>query len=247
MTARRLRAPATDGGLLAEPPLDDGRRSGRRQCGPAVCLGLRLPGSTGELAPNPDPTRGPRARPRIPPPSWPPTPAETLERSGRRPSSSPGISPSCFIPASGSRISRRRRSPDPVGGLALNLIVDNDIPKSASIRVPRFVGGRIGTVAVEFDEWQGEIPYEDWKVRDESMFATFARSSPGGPRGAGCGSVARRLLASRRRATRRGRHPGPPILPGPPRGRGNPGAFPTWSFPSGPSARPRVSSGSPRT
>ena len=26
---------------------------------------------------------------------------------------------------------------------------------------------------VEFDEWQGEIPYEDWNVRDESLFASF--------------------------------------------------------------------------
>src|SRR5262249_39522299 len=60
------------------------------------------------------------------------------------------------------------------GGLALNLIVDNDIPKAASIRVPAVRDGLLRTVPVEFDEWQGEIPYEDWRVGDESLFSSFA-------------------------------------------------------------------------
>ncbi len=59
------------------------------------------------------------------------------------------------------------------GGISLNLIVDNDIPKDSSIRVPTLRDGRVRTVAVEFDEWQGEIPYEDWKVRHESSFEAF--------------------------------------------------------------------------
>ena len=45
-------------------------------------------------------------------------------------------------------------------------------------------------MAVDFDQWQGEIPYEDWKVRDESMFATFA----GPAREALAGAVADPLL-----------------------------------------------------
>ncbi len=59
------------------------------------------------------------------------------------------------------------------GGVSLNLIVDNDLPKDSAIRVPAFEDGRLRAVAVEFDRWPGEIPFEDWDVGDESMFASF--------------------------------------------------------------------------
>ncbi|MDB5352923.1 MAG: hypothetical protein JWN86_4170 [Planctomycetota bacterium] len=61
------------------------------------------------------------------------------------------------------------------GGTALNLIVDNDIPKSSTIRVPHAVGSRLQSAFVEFDAWSGEVPYEDWTVADESLFASFGR------------------------------------------------------------------------
>ncbi len=60
------------------------------------------------------------------------------------------------------------------GGLGINLIVDNDIPKSSSIRVPTLVDRQLRTVRVEFDQWKGEAPYEDLIVRDESLFRSFA-------------------------------------------------------------------------
>lgn len=59
-------------------------------------------------------------------------------------------------------------------GVGLNLIVDNDIPKSASIRVPRLDPRGIQINRVEFDEWGGEVPFEEMLVRDEPRFATFA-------------------------------------------------------------------------
>ncbi len=56
----------------------------------------------------------------------------------------------------------------------LNLIVDDDIPKGASIRIPRLdADGELRTTAVDFDEWALQTPYEDWRVRDERRFATF--------------------------------------------------------------------------
>lgn len=58
-------------------------------------------------------------------------------------------------------------------GLALNLIVDNDIPKSSSIRLPLLDDGRLRTRLVEFDPWTEEVPYEDWAVRDERVFESF--------------------------------------------------------------------------
>ena len=60
-----------------------------------------------------------------------------------------------------------------VGGTALNLVVDNDIPKGPSIRVPREDHGRLRIDPVEFDDWAGEIPFEDLQVLDERRFATF--------------------------------------------------------------------------
>jgi hypothetical protein len=59
------------------------------------------------------------------------------------------------------------------GGVALNLLVDNDNLKRASIRVPDLRDG-LHVRQVPFDEWAGEVPYEELKVRDEALFASFA-------------------------------------------------------------------------
>jgi hypothetical protein len=56
---------------------------------------------------------------------------------------------------------------------ALNLIVDDDIPKGASVRVPVRSGGLLRATHIEFDEWLGEQAYEEWRVRDETLFASF--------------------------------------------------------------------------
>src|SRR5262249_37691559 len=60
------------------------------------------------------------------------------------------------------------------GSLGLNLIVDNDVPKSAAVRVPHRDGNELRSRLVDFDEWGGEAPFEDLRVRDEARFATFA-------------------------------------------------------------------------
>jgi hypothetical protein len=58
--------------------------------------------------------------------------------------------------------------------IALNLIVDNDVPKSCVVKVPGRDAGGLRVDRVAFDEWAGEVPYEDLDVADESLFATFA-------------------------------------------------------------------------
>ena len=60
-----------------------------------------------------------------------------------------------------------------VAGRGLNLIVDNDIPKSTTIKVPTGAIEGLRFKSVEFDQWADEIPYEDWSVLDESTFAKF--------------------------------------------------------------------------
>jgi hypothetical protein len=59
-------------------------------------------------------------------------------------------------------------------GVGLNLIVDDDIPKASSIRVPIVVGDSVRLTRVEFDRWGGDVPFEDLAVGDERLFATFA-------------------------------------------------------------------------
>ena len=60
------------------------------------------------------------------------------------------------------------------GGVGLNLIVDNDIPKSTSIAVPMARPGSIRLSRVEFDRWGGDAPFEDSPVLDEACFSSFA-------------------------------------------------------------------------
>ncbi|MBY0461341.1 MAG: hypothetical protein K2V38_28830, partial [Gemmataceae bacterium] len=69
-----------------------------------------------------------------------------------------------------------------VGGIPLNLVVDNDTLKSASLRLPAFTSGDPRSVRLEslnFDAFAGETPYEDRAVRDPELFRTFpARAAP---------------------------------------------------------------------
>ncbi len=64
-----------------------------------------------------------------------------------------------------------------VGGVPLNLVVDNDTLKSAALRVPHLSGGgpKANVDAVPFDRLDGETPYEDRRVLDPECFRTFPR------------------------------------------------------------------------
>jgi hypothetical protein len=175
MTARRLRAPATDGGLLVDPPWGE-------VLGLATANTDRLSAWDYDVQGRPATRLRAQARGEIQQLA-----REFLRRHGLAddpgavasadlsevPLIVTGHQPELFHPGvwvknfAASAIARS------CGGLALNLIVDNDIPKGSSIRVPTMVDGRLRTIGVDFDVWQGEIPYEDWKVRDESSFAAF--------------------------------------------------------------------------
>jgi hypothetical protein len=172
MTARRLRAPSTDGALLADPPLESA-------AGLAVANAAHLRTWDYDVQGR----RASRLRPHVR--------REILEQARRflhrhglqvpetsseeAPLVVTGHQPELFHPGVWAKNFAAATVAGACRGIALNLIVDNDIPKSSWIRVPRFVDGRIGTLDVEFDRWRGEIPYEDWKVRDESVFETFPR------------------------------------------------------------------------
>jgi hypothetical protein len=167
---RRLRAPSADGGLLADPPLEEAGRSleenevrlrawehdfqGRR-AGPLRALARR------EVL----------ARSRA-----------FLDRFGLEPPGDvgqcghlvvTGHQPEMFHPGVWIKNFAVAGLAGRSEGSALNLIVDNDIPKRAAIRVPTPSGADLRTTLVDFDDWATEVPYEDWSIRDEGRFTSF--------------------------------------------------------------------------
>ncbi|MDR3620783.1 MAG: hypothetical protein P4L85_15635 [Paludisphaera borealis] len=169
MKAHRLRAPSTDGALLATPPLDEAgsqvdanvRRlatwdhdfQGRRSSWLRDLVRLEVADEARRFLL----TNG----------------VEPPETAASGPLVVTGHQPELFHPGvwvknfAASAIAARQ------GGVGLNLIVDDDIPKSSSIRVPHAEGGRISAHRLEFDRWEGEAPYEDLPVHDEAVFASF--------------------------------------------------------------------------
>jgi hypothetical protein len=61
------------------------------------------------------------------------------------------------------------------GGTAINMIVDNDIPKGAYIRVLERTPTGLRSRLVAFDDWTGEAPFEDQQLRDPALFESFPR------------------------------------------------------------------------
>jgi hypothetical protein len=173
MKPHRLRAPSTDGALLAEPPLAE--------------AGARLAESAARLAQWDHDFQGRRAgRLRAM------ARHQAFERARqylghfgielpgecdeRAPLVVTGHQSELFHPGVWIKNFAAAAIARGAGGAALNLVVDNDILKSASIRVPEPGDGTSGLQVrrVEFDEWAGEVPFEELTVRDEALFATFA-------------------------------------------------------------------------
>jgi hypothetical protein len=170
MKPRRLRAPSNDGALLAEPPLAEatdrlaanrarwaewdhdfqGRRAGRLRAlsrHQAFDQARRYLADNGLDVPDPVDEAGP------------------LVVTGHQCELfHPGVWIKNFAAAA---IARRSR------GASLNLVVDDDILKTASIRVPEPGPRGLSVRRIAFDEWAGEVPFEELKVRDEALFATF--------------------------------------------------------------------------
>jgi hypothetical protein len=173
MMPHSLRAPSADGALLAEPPLAG---AGGMLAANAERLALWDHDFQGR--------RASRLRPMVrkqvldkarsflhlagldaPEPSGPPG-AERLVVVGHQPELfHPGVWVKNFAAAA---------IAGQAGAVGLNLIVDNDVPKESSVRVPRLDGEALRVVRVAYDESRGESPYEDLAVADESRFGSFA-------------------------------------------------------------------------
>ena len=176
MTAPQLRAPSTDGGLLVEPP--------------AVAVGAQVTANAARLNHWDHDFQGRRA-------DWLRAQVRRevltlarafLDRHGLDEvpfdldavSSSAkslvvtGHQPELFHPGVWVKTFAAAGIASQTQGVALNLIVDNDIPKATSIQVPFVDKDGLRLTRVEFDRWENDTPYEDLLVRDESRFNTFA-------------------------------------------------------------------------
>ena len=63
----------------------------------------------------------------------------------------------------------------------LNLIIDNDVAKHASISVPRIADGvkKSGVVNCNFDKDNSGMPYEDWTIKNHEIFNRFSEHLKG--------------------------------------------------------------------
>ena len=176
MTARRLRAPATDGGVLIDPPEKaiagqiaansaqlagwDYDFQGRRAYLLRAAVRQEVVAAAQAFLERHDLS----------------APSIAVDDPGlaERPLVVTGHQPELFHPGVWIKNFVTASIADASAGVGLNLIVDNDIPKSSSLAVPSINEGRIRLNRVEFDRWGGDAPFEDSPVLDEDQFLTFA-------------------------------------------------------------------------
>jgi hypothetical protein len=170
MEAHRLRAPRADGALLAEPPLAMAGPVLDANAGRLTSWGHDFQGRTVDRL---------RAMARQQVHARARAYHERLDL-GPFPESKPGApwivtghQPEMFHPGVWIKNFAIAGLARQHAGTALNLIVDNDIPKWASIRVPEANAGALRTRMIDFDDWAGEVPFEDWNVSNEPEFASF--------------------------------------------------------------------------
>jgi hypothetical protein len=61
-----------------------------------------------------------------------------------------------------------------IGGVGVHLLIDSDLCRSASIRVPTGTADRPRVEAVPYDAPAAEVPYEERTIRDTETLASFA-------------------------------------------------------------------------
>jgi hypothetical protein len=166
---RRLSAPRQDGAVVAEPPL--------AQAGQLLVANRQRLASAGpDLMGRPwaELRRDARAA----------TVAlarEYLRRSGEPVPSFPdgslvmaGHQPELFHPGVWAKNFALHTVAREHEAAALNLVVDNDTAKATALHLPdghEDDGAQV--VSVPFDQWKGEVPYEERRVFDEALFASL--------------------------------------------------------------------------
>ena len=166
----RFRAPAEDGGILADPPLAEigaqVEANTARLNAAAVRIGNHLSlaqfraGAASDIA---------RAATLYFAESGEPIP------DGSAPFLVAGHQPEFFHPGVWIKNFALNRVARRLGRAPLNLVVDNDTVKHTALRVPNPANDPEAVTAdnVPFDLAEGELTYEDYRVRDRSLFDSF--------------------------------------------------------------------------
>lgn len=78
------------------------------------------------------------------------------------------------LPSTGQEVNDHTVS-DRKAATAINLVIDNDVASSSSIRVPTLdsVTGSVRQEAIAFDEAGGGVPYEQNRIRNREIFDSF--------------------------------------------------------------------------
>jgi hypothetical protein len=164
---RRLLAPRDDGAVFADPPLDEALRQ------------LAAPPAFGDVALFGRPLADLRAQAR--------RDALQAARSYLRSAGEPvpavatdrilaaGHQPELFHPGVWVKNFALHGLAAAAGLTPLNLVVDNDTSKATGLAVP-VLGDDPSTYRIDkvaFDAWPGEVPFEEYAVRDEAEFASL--------------------------------------------------------------------------
>jgi hypothetical protein len=198
MQSTRLKVPAQSGAMLAEPPLDrvddlirqnqlalgqwrydfQGRSSAQVRAMTRAAVHAAAGQFTAPTSAQPATSAQSSILDQLSVASG-PQPSTPARRDSEAPDARPyilsGHQPELFHPGvwiknlAGHWLARR------AGGVSLHLIVDNDTVKRTTVRVPTGSLTEPSIVHVPLDRWQGEIPYEQYEVADEAVFASFGQ------------------------------------------------------------------------
>ncbi len=104
-------------------------------------------------------------------------PPESANR-GASPIWMAGHQPTLFHPGVWFKNRMLAEAAESTGGLAISLVIDNDVASGSSIRVPvrgDSVDRPTRLVSVAMDAPAGGVPYEQWEVTDRELFTSFDR------------------------------------------------------------------------
>ena len=165
----RYRAPAADGGLLAEPPLDR--------------IASQLDANTARLNAAPTHIAGvPLSEYRVKAVAEVLTAAREYLAEGGEPAPPPaarllvaGHQPDFFHPGVWVKKFVLHALAARHGAAPLNLVVDNDMVKSAAIRVPVVNDdpAKVTAINLPFDRPKGDRPHEEYHIVDRALFDSF--------------------------------------------------------------------------
>jgi hypothetical protein len=156
---RRLRAPQEDGAALIDPPLAQVVALIAANRAKLAEFDRRAGFPTGYRATARFELYGQKA--------WTPQPDEPVIMAGHQPTLfHPGVWLKNFLLSSIAQT---------VGGRALNMVADTDTIHTANIRVPTLNRGQLTVIDIPFDAASEEIPWEERRIVDHSVFQQFAK------------------------------------------------------------------------